>query len=107
MKQTGRLAAVLLATGAIFLLLALPGFAQEEDEEGAVPAPISEEVEEGSSGLEPAVPIPVEAEAEVVPDWTYRYLVPAGLLLAVVVVLMTSIQYFTNVVRKRYRIVEE
>ena len=106
MKQTGRLAALLLATGAIFLLLALPGFAQEEDE-GAEPAPISEEVEEGSSGLEPAVPILVEAEPEVVPDWTYRYLVPAGLLLAVVVVLMTSIQYFTNVVRKRYRIVEE
>ena len=106
MKKTGRIATVLFAIGAIFILLALPGYAQE-DEEGAVPAPISEEVEEGFSGLEPAVPIPVEAESEVVPDWTYRYLVPAGLLLAVVVVLMTSIQYFTNVVRKRYRIVEE
>jgi hypothetical protein len=106
MKQIGRPAALLLAVGAICLLFALPGFAQEE-EDGATPAPISEESEEGSSGLEPAVPIPEEAEAEVVPDWTYRYLVPAGLLLAIVVVLLTSIQYFTNVVRKRYRIVEE
>jgi hypothetical protein len=106
MKQVGRFAAVLLATGAIFVLIAVPVFAQEDDE-GVTPEPISEQTEEGSSGLEPAVPIPQEAEAEVIPDWTYRYLVPAGLVLAVVVILMTSIQYFTNVVRKRYRIVEE
>lgn len=106
MKQTGRLAAVLFTTVGISLLFALPGFAQEE-EEGVTPEPISEEVEEGSSGLEPAIPIPEEAEAAVIPDWTYRYLVPAGLVLAVVVILMTSIQYFTHVVRKRYRIVEE
>jgi len=106
MKQSGRLAAVLVAIGVMFLLFALPGLAQE-DEEGVTPEPVSEETEEGSSGLEPAVPILEEAEAEVVPDWTYRYLIPAGLLLAVVVMLLTSIQYFTNVVRKRYRIVEE
>ena len=106
MKQTGRFAAVLFATGALFLLLAIPVFAQE-DEEGLIPEPINEQTEEGSSGLEPAIPIPQEAEAEVIPDWTYRYLVPTGLVLAVVVILMTSIQYFTNVVRKRYRIVEE
>jgi len=106
MKQTGRFGVVPLAVVAIFLLLALPGFAQEEDE-AVTPEPTSEETEEGSSGLSPAVEIADEAEAEVIPDWTYRYLVPAGLLLAVVVILMTSIQYFTNVVRKRYRIVEE
>jgi len=106
MKQTGRFAAVLFAMFAISLLFAIPAFAQDE-EEGATPEPISEEAEEGSSGLEPAIPIPEEADAEVIPDWTYRYLVPAGLVIAVVVVLATSIQYFTNVVRKRYRIVEE
>jgi len=106
MKQRGRIAAVLVATGTIFLLAALPVFAQDE-EEGATPAPINEETEEGASGLEPAIPIPQEAEAEVIADWTYRYLVPTGLVIALVVILATSIQYFTNVVRKRYRIVEE
>ena len=48
-------------------------------------------------------PETIEAQA----DWTYRYLVPTGLALAVLVAVLTSIRYFTNVVRKRYRIVEE
>ena len=105
MKTTGRFIASLLALFALVALLALPAVATED--EAPAPEPISEESEEGSSGLEPAVPIPDESEAEVVPDWTYRYLVPTGIALAVVVIIITSIQYFTNVVRKRYRIVEE
>lgn len=101
MKRSGRIAAVLLAFGAVYILLTLPAFAQEE-EEPPEPATISE-----PSGLEPAVPIPVEPPAQATPDWTYRYMIPTTLALAAVVILLTSIQYFTNVVRKRYRTVEE
>ena len=106
MKRYGRSALILLIAAGITLLFALPAMGTE-DEEGATPEPISEESEEGSSGITPAVEIPEEAEAEPLPDWTYRYLVPTGLALAIVIIIITSIQYFTNVVRKRYRIVEE
>jgi hypothetical protein len=41
------------------------------------------------------------------PDWTYRYMIPTGIVLAVLVIVMTTIQYFTRVVRRRYRIVKE
>lgn len=45
--------------------------------------------------------------SEVSLDWTYRYLIPTGIVLAVLVIVITTIQYFTSVVRKRYRIVKE
>ena len=106
MKQSGRVA-VLLVASATFLVLSFPALATESDDEATTPPPATAETEEGSSGLEPAVPIDDEAAEEVVPDWTYRYLVPTGLVLAVVVILLTSIRYFTDVVRRRYRIVEE
>ena len=106
MKRNGRSALILLMAAALTLLFALPAMGTD-DEDGATPEPISEETEEGSSGITPAVEIPEEDESAPVPDWTYRYLVPTGLALAVVIILITSIQYFTSVVRKRYRIVEE
>jgi hypothetical protein len=34
-------------------------------------------------------------------------MIPTTLALAAVIILLTSIRYFTDVVRKRYRIVEE
>lgn len=68
------------------LSLALPAFGQE---------------------LEPAVPIEPPPDSEAILEWTYRYLIPTALVLGVLVILMTSIRYFTNVVRKRYRIIEE
>jgi hypothetical protein len=34
-------------------------------------------------------------------------MIPAGIVLAVVVIMMTTVQYFTRVVRRRYRIVKE
>jgi len=91
----------LVAIAALFVLIAGPAFAQDE-EETTEPTIISE-----SSGLEPAVPIPDEKPPEAVPDWTYRYMIPTTLALVAVVILLTSIRYFTDVVRKRYRIVEE
>ncbi len=101
MKRSARISAVLVAIAALFILIAIPAFAQDE-EETTEPTIISE-----SSGLQPAVPIPDEKRLEAVPDWTYRYMIPTTLALVVVVILLTSIKYFTDVVRKRYRIVEE
>lgn len=60
-----------------------------------------------TSGLEPAVPVQPEEEAAATPDWTYRYLIPTALVLTVLIVLVTSIRYFSDVVRKRYRVIEE
>ncbi len=57
--------------------------------------------------LEPAVPIAPPPDTGTALEWTYRYLIPTALVLGVLVILITSIRYFTNVVRKRYRIVEE
>lgn len=59
------------------------------------------------SGLSPAVPVNTEAPTETQEDWTYRYIVPTGLALAAIIVVFTAIKYFTDVVRKRYRIIDE
>jgi hypothetical protein len=53
----------------------------------------------------PAVPVDTTPAAEINPDWTYRFFIPTLLVLAVLVVIVTVIQYFTRVVRNRYRIV--
>ena len=101
MTRADRTSAVVLGVAALFVLIALPVFAQD-DGEPTEPTTISE-----SSGLQPAVTIPHEVPSEAVPDWTYRYMIPTTLALAAVIILLISIRYFTNVVRKRYRIVEE
>ncbi len=100
MKPIARLLAIPLTVGLLTIVFAVPALGQEEGEGAVEPAQIS-------GDLEPAVPIPVEAPVEPLPDWTYRFMVPTTLLLAAVVILITSIAYFTNVVRKRYRVVEE
>lgn len=78
---------VLVAT--LVLGVALPVLAQETPEEPAeiVPAVV---VEEG-------------APTETVADWTYRYLVPTCLALALVFCVITVVLYFTKVVRSRYK----
>lgn len=86
-----RVFVLLVLLGVLTLVVGRPVYAQETP----------------SGDLTPAVQIEPEAEADVLADWTYRYIIPTGLALASVVILMTSIRYFTNVVRKRYRIVEE
>ncbi len=83
----------------VFFVLALPALAQEGTTTTTSTAP--------AANLTPAVPIEPPADAPAVVDWTYRFLIPTGLALAGLVILITSIRYFTNVVRKRYRIIEE
>ncbi|HKZ20143.1 MAG TPA: hypothetical protein VJQ57_08535 [Acidimicrobiia bacterium] len=53
----------------------------------------------------PAVSVEVTEPPETQPDWTYRFFIPTLLVLAALVVIVTVIQYFTRVVRKRYRVI--
>lgn len=86
-----------LALVAILALgVALPALAQEETEKA------------GGGQAEPAEIVPgvvVEeaAPAETVADWTYRYLVPTCLALALIICVLTVVLYFTRVVRSRYK----
>lgn len=101
MKQNAAESAVgLLVTVCLITLFAMPALAQEEEEGTTTTTSTMVQVI-------PAVPIETPTTPPGAADWTYRFLIPTGLVLAAVVILITSIRYFTNVVRKRYRIVEE
>ena len=105
MKRFSRIATLLVLLGAFMALAATFAMATEETEE-----PVSTTVAEEpapTSNIAPAVPVTTVAETETLADWTYRYMIPAGIVLAVVVIMMTTVQYFTRVVRRRYRIVKE
>ncbi|MCZ6662089.1 MAG: hypothetical protein O6951_04090 [Actinobacteria bacterium] len=104
-RATPRAAAIFALLIGGLVLLTVPVLAQDEEPS---PAPISEDAPvQISEEMEPAVPITIPDESETQLDWTYRFMIPIGLVLAVVVIAVTSVQYFTSVVRKRYRIVEE
>ena len=102
MTKSARFASLVLATMLAVALFALPVLATEgeDPEEVGETPPITTDI---SPAVEVTTPPPDTAAA----DWTYRYLVPTGIALAILVVIATTGQYFTNVVRKRYRIVEE
>jgi hypothetical protein len=53
----------------------------------------------------PAVSVEVTEPPETQPDWTYRFFIPTLLVLAALVVIVTVVQYFTRVVRNRYRVI--
>ncbi|HJS71391.1 MAG TPA: hypothetical protein VJ858_01570 [Acidimicrobiia bacterium] len=104
MSRTVRNSALLLVVGVLLVSLSSTGLATEESgEEGGTAGSTTTLV---SSGLTPAVPIEAEEVTATPVDWTYRYMIPTGLVLAAIIVLITAIKYFTDVVRKRYRIVE-
>jgi hypothetical protein len=98
------LALVLLAVLAFSML---PALATEGETEPPASTPTETTAGEAADGMEPAVPVEPEAPEEASQDWTYRYMIPTGIVLGVIVIVATSAQYFTSVVRKRYRIVEE
>ena len=54
----------------------------------------------------PAIEAPEPAPADDTPSWTYRYLIPTFLVLAVLAVVVTVVQYFVRVVGTRYRVVQ-
>ncbi len=74
---------------AMVLAVALPTLAQESPEEPAE--------------IVPAVVVEESIPAEPVPDWTYRYLVPTSLALALIFCVITVVLYFTRVVKSRYK----
>jgi FtsP/CotA-like multicopper oxidase with cupredoxin domain len=87
----------------IVLLAALPAAATATTEAGTEPA--TTETTAPAVIIEPAVPVDTTPAAATNPDWTYRFFIPTLLVLAGLVVIVTVIQYFTRVVRNRYRIV--
>lgn len=105
MSRIGRNSLLVLVVGVLVAGFSLIAVAAEEGggEEGATDTTTTTIV----SGLEPAVSVNGDTPAEPQQEWTYRYIVPTGLALAAIIVLFTAIKYFTDVVRKRYRIIEE
>jgi phosphatidylglycerophosphate synthase len=89
--------------------VALPGLATEEtttDTGVTVTSVVEQEELEGTQGPEPAITVPAPTAEEIPADWTYRFLIPTLIALAAIVVIVTTIQYFLQVVRKRYKVVE-
>jgi len=98
-KRIGRAALFVLV--ALLALGALPAIAEEDAESGDAAGDAAATVES------PAVEVAEDAPEESIADWTYRYMIPLTLVLAAAVMVGMSIRYFTKVVRRRYRIVEE
>lgn len=107
MTKSGRTAVLLLSSAIFVVLAALPLLATAETPAPEGETPATEDTTVVTTDIEPAVPTTVDATEPPLDDWTYRYLVPTGIALALLIIIATTGQYFTNVVRKRYRIVEE
>jgi len=96
-----RFVALAALAGLVVIAVGLPALGAEHEEGATADTSVA-----SVSDVEPAVVVAPEAKVEPTPDWTYRYLIPASLVLGAVVILLTAIRYFSDVVRKRYRIVE-
>ncbi len=55
----------------------------------------------------PAIVIEEEVEVEEDAAWTYRFLIPTSVAIAVLVIIWNVIQYFRQVTRKRYKVIEK
>jgi phosphatidylglycerophosphate synthase len=108
MRNLRRLTVLVLACS-LLAALAVPGLATDETttDTGATGTSVVEQEElEGTQGPEPAITVPAPTAEEIPADWTYRFLIPTLIALAAIVVIFTTIQYFLQVVRKRYKVVE-
>jgi hypothetical protein len=105
MSRTGRNSLLVLVIGVLVAGLSMMALAAEEGDEGAADDGTTTTI--ADTGLIPAVQMDDGGEAPAQADWTYRYLIPTGLALAAIIVLVTAVKYFTDVVRRRYRIIEE
>jgi hypothetical protein len=104
--SSARRSLAILASALAIIFFALPAFAAEEAPEDTVTESTVAEEQSGVVDVAPAVTVPPAAEDEATADWTYRYLIPTLLAIAIVVVVATTIQYFMRVVRNRYKVVE-
>lgn len=103
MKRLSRVLALAIVVGAFFSISASAVATEGTEETGTTVT----DATVPTVDFEPAVPVTTPDALEPTPDWTYRYMVPTGIAIALLVAIITSVQYFTRVVRKRYRIVEE
>ncbi len=55
----------------------------------------------------PAIVIEEEVVVEEEAAWTYRFLIPTSVAIAVLVIIGNVIQYFRQVTRKRYKVIEK
>lgn len=104
MSRKARNSLLLLVAALLVMSFSVSALGQSEGEEGDGSAGVTTTTV--STGLSPAVDVGGEETVPPQADWTYRYMIPTGLALAAVIVLITAVKYFTDVVRKRYRIVE-
>ena len=65
--------------------------------------------DEHTEGEVPTPAIVVEEPPEQIEDvaWTYRFLIPTTVAIATLVILGNVIQYFRQVTRKRYKVIEK
>lgn len=80
------------------MLSAQPAASQEDEAESAGTAE--------AVVPEPAVPAPEEPAGPPEPEWSYRFLVPASMVLGTAAVIGAIIMYFVRVTRNRYRVIE-
>ena len=106
MRNRGLILSLLAVVALLAVVMALPAVGTSEDPstEGGTSTETETVV---TSDITPAVEVTTPPADIATADWTYRYMIPLGIVLAILVVAATTGQYFTNVVRKRYRIVEE
>lgn len=109
MTNAGRRIPTLVLVFVFFVAVPAVALAQEETTTtvAATDTTAGEEAPGSTTDLRPAIPVVDEDVAAAEPQWTYRYLIPTALVLAVLIILVISIRYFSDVVRKRYRVVEE
>ena len=55
----------------------------------------------------PAIVIEEEVEIQEDPAWTYRFLIPISVAIATLVIVGNVIQYFRQVTKKRYKVIEK
>jgi hypothetical protein len=104
MSSLNRHSLVLIIFGLFLLVLTPAGLAQEE-----APPETTAPAEEPAVVVdipEPAVEIVRAEPAEVQQAWTFRYLIPTSLVIALLVVVGSIVAYFLKVVRSRYRLIQ-
>lgn len=93
-----------VAAAALLCLWLGMSFAQpaSAQEGGADPAGTAE-----AAVPEPAVPAPEAPAGPPEPEWSYRFLVPASMVLGTAAVVGAVIMYFVRVTKNRYRVIDE
>lgn len=102
MTTTSRHLFAFSAAFTLLLALAAPALGVVEPPEEA---PTESELPLGDAP-EPAIPIPDDPSADETPEWSYRFLVPATMVLGTIAVVGTIFMYFVRVTKNRYRVVE-